>query len=366
MAKKKKILIVLFLFFVIIGVVLLIVQNIKIKEIVTEDLVEVLEGTIQDTDPLSLGWEQVVDHAIWEARDSHAVVVHRDKIWVMGGLNGTNRLVSPGNVDYGSAPHFNDVWSSEDGVRWDIILNKAPWGERRSIQVVSFKNKMWLMGGWGPEVGYKNNIWSSMDGLEWKIETTSASWPAREGHNLLVFKDKIWLIGGVKYTGQKLFNDVWFSEDGVIWEEATKNAGWDPRWDFASTVFDNKLWVIGGMAFGDKVFNDVWSSEDGVKWTLINDNPSFGLRQGLLATDYKNKLWVIGKLNIPLYGGGVNDVWFSDDGVFWQKTKEDPIWTGREDSGIIIFQDKVWIIGGMDSNWEWKNDVWKSTISETK
>jgi len=115
------------------------------------------------------------------------------------------------------------------------------------------------------------------------------------------------------------------------------------------------------MAFGDKIFNDVWSSEDGRNWSLVNNNPKFGLRQGLLATGYKNKLWVIGKLNIPMYGGGVNDIWFSEDGVIWQKTKKDPLWTGREDVGMIIFKDKIWIIGGMDSNWEWKNDVWCST-----
>ena len=362
MEKNKLVLIVLFLFIVISGAVFWITKNSKKTETKNDQEVEA-EEINQPIDPASLSWEQVVTSAPWEGRDSHSVVTYNSKIWLMGGLDGTTRFVSPGNINYGSAPHFSDVWFSNDGKNWDLVLGKAPWGERRSIQVVSFKGKMWLMGGWGPEVGYKNNIWSSTDGVKWNLETSSASWPAREGHQLIVFKDKIWLFGGVKYTGKQLFNDVWFSSDGINWEEATKNAGWDPRWDFSSAVFNNKLWVIGGMAFGDKIFKDVWSSEDGTNWSLVSDEPAFGLRQGLSVVNYKDRLWVIGKLNIPLYGGGVNDVWYSVDGIAWKKTTEDPLWTGREDAGVVVFKDKIWIVGGMDKNWKWTNDVWSSTVS---
>lgn len=311
--------------------------------------------------PDSLSWKQAVVSAPWEGRDSQAVVVYKDKIWLMGGLDANKHVISPGNVDYGNAPHFSDVWSSEDGVNWQLVLEKAPWGDRRSIQVVDFEGKMWLMGGWGPQVGYKNDVWSSEDGVNWKLEALSAAWPAREGHQLIVFKNKIWLIGGVRYDKQQLFNDVWYSSDGINWTEATKNAAWSPRWDHAAGVFDNKLWVVDGMAFHDKLYNDVWSSEDGVNWSLVAENPPFATRQGNAILEYKNRLWVIGRLNIPLYGNGANDVWYSSDGVNWQKTKDDPLWTGREDVGVVIFKDKIWILAGMDKNWTWTNDVWFST-----
>jgi len=365
---KKTNLIVIILFFLIIAILIgwaifVYYEKINRENEVTNSQKNTTEEANQTAtlfDPALLSWEESVTSAPWEGRDSHAVVVYKDKMWLMGGLDGTKRLISPGNIDYGNAPHFRDIWSSEDGKNWQLVLDKAPWGERRSMQVVNFKGKMWLMGGWGPEIGYKNNIWSSEDGIKWKLETISAAWPSREGHQLVVFKDKIWLIGGVKYTGQQVFNDVWYSDDGVSWKEATKHAGWDPRWDFSSTVFNNKLWVIGGMAFKDKIFKDVWSSEDGITWSLVNDSPDFGLRQGLAIIDYKDKLWVLSRLNIPLYGNGVNDVWYSEDGISWQKTKEDPLWTGREDAGVVIFKDKIWVLGGMDKNWKWMNDVWST------
>jgi len=312
-------------------------------------------------DPALLSWEQAIAVAPWEGRDSAAVVVYKNKIWLMGGVDGTKRVISPGNVDYGNSPHFSDVWSSTDGKNWQLVSEKAPWGERRSMQAVDFKGKIWLIGGWGPEVGYKKDVWSTEDGVKWKLETTSAGWPAREGHQLLVFQNKIWLIGGVKYTGNRLFNDVWYSSDGKSWTKAAEDAGWSPRWDFASEVFNNKLWMVGGMDFDGNIYKDIWSSADGIVWSLVNSNPPFATRQGGGLINYQNKLWVVSRLNIPLYEGGANDVWYSNDGVNWQKTEKDPLWTGREDVGVVVFKDRIWVVGGMDKNWIWKNDVWYST-----
>lgn len=309
--------------------------------------------------PASLNWEQV--SAPWQGRDSQAVVVYKGKIWLMGGVDGTSRLISPGNVDYGNAIHFSDVWSSEDGKNWQLVLNKAPWGERRSMQVVDFKGKMWLMGGWGPEIGYKNNIWSSENGVDWKLERMSAEWPAREGHQLLVFKNRIWLIGGVRYGGSKLFTDIWSSEDGIDWVEEIKDAGWSPRWDFISAVFNNKIWTIGGMDLKGNLYKDIWSSEDGKKWSLAEQSPPFVSRQGFALLDYEGRLWIIGRLNTPEYGNGVNDVWYSDNGINWKKTNLNPVWPGREDVGAVVFKNKMWVLGGMDKNWKWTNDVWYST-----
>lgn len=312
--------------------------------------------------PASLSWSEATASAPWETRDSHGVVIFKNKIWVMGGVDANKRIISPGNIDYGNSPHLSDVWSSDDGVNWKLVLSKAPWGPRRSIQVVDFKGKMWLMGGYSPEIGYKSDVWSSEDGLNWKLETDSAAWPAREGHQLLVSQNKMWLIGGVRYTsGRQLFTDVWSSDDGTNWIEATKNAGWSPRWDFASEVFNDKIWTMGGMDFDGKLFNDVWSSSDGITWSLVNKNPPFATRQGGGLINYQNKLWVVSRLNVPIYGGGANDVWYSDDGISWKKTDQDPAWTGREDVGVVVFKDRIWVMGGMDENWKWTNDVWYST-----
>src|SRR3989344_2358717 len=117
-----------------------------------------LENAEELFNPDSLDWEAATLQAPWQERDSHAVVAYKDKLWLMGGLNANDYVIKEGVVEYWKAPHFRDVWSSEDGKNWKLVTENAVWGERRSMQVVDFKGKMWLIGGWGPSIGYRGDI----------------------------------------------------------------------------------------------------------------------------------------------------------------------------------------------------------------
>lgn len=311
----------------------------------------------------SLSWQEVKAKIPWEKRDSHEVLVYKDKIWLFGGVNGSDYVISPGVIGYNEAPHFSDVWVSDDGINWNLVTEKAGWGERRSIQAVVFKDKMWIIPGWGPRTGLKSEVWSSEDGKFWKLETGKAPWPAREGGQLVVFQNKIWLIGGVDYDKKETKNDVWYSEDGKEWQEANANAPWSPRWDHTVTVFQDKLWLIGGMDLRENVFADVWVSENGKDWSLVTNNPPWLARQGHETVVFKDKIWIIGRFNSKSQKGGKNDVWYSGDGKNWKKTKKDPLWEGREDHAAVVFKDKIWVLGGMTSDWKWKNDIWYSIFS---
>lgn len=319
---------------------------------------------VQETEifnPTLLTWKEATTAAAWSPRDSHAAVVFQNKIWLMGGLNGNDYLIRPEVVEYGKAPHFSDVWVSEDGINWNLVTEKALWGKRRSMQAVVFQDKIWLIPGWGPWSGLKNDIWNSEDGIHWNLINSNPIFPAREGHRLVVFQDKLWLIGGVDYDKRKTYNDVWYSDDGVNWIEATSAAPWSSRWDHGLAVFKDKLWLIGGMDLEDNVFGDVWVSENGKDWSLVTDNPPWPKRQGHEVVVFQNRIWIIGRFNEKSQGGGNNDVWFSEDGINWKSTKTDPAWLGREDQAVVVFQDKIWVLGGMTIDWTWENDVWYSS-----
>jgi hypothetical protein len=308
--------------------------------------------------PTNLLWEEITSSAPWAPRDSGETFVFQNKIWLIGGLNGNNHVKENHLVEYWNTPHFNDTWNTEDGIHWQKINARNPWGPRRSMTVAFFNNKLWMLGGWNPQNGYVNDIWTSSDGINWKREVEHAEWPAREGHTLEVFQNKLWLIGGVNYNEKQTKNDVWYSEDGLHWTEV-KNIPWKPRWDHATEVFNNKIFLTGGMNLAGETFNDVWVSSDGLTWTLLTDNPAWQSRQGHALIAYKDYLWLIGRLNDE-EAGGINDVWFSKDGLTWVKTEKDPEWTGREDFFSTIFNNRIWIFGGMDANWQWRNDVWAS------
>jgi hypothetical protein len=311
----------------------------------------------------SLAWEQVSSTIPWEARDSHAFAAFADALWLMGGLDGNGLVTKDATgeyVRYWEAPHFSDVWKSTTGYDWELITAHAPWGERRSIQAVEFKGRLWLMGGWGPKVGYRNDVWVTTDGYHWELATPNASWPAREGHSLLVWRDRLWLIGGVQYDTRKTFNDVWSSTDGYTWELITDNSGWVPRWDHGAAVFKDRVYLTAGMDLTGNTFRDVWSSTDGHRWELVTDNPPWRERQGHVLLEYRGALWSLGRLNDLESRGGPNDVWFTEDGVNWVKTDTDPLWRGREDHGAAVWRDAMWVTGGMDANWSWSNEVWRT------
>lgn len=310
-------------------------------------------------DPALLSWQEVTTTVPWSPRDSHTVVVYKDKLWLMGGLNGNGFVEKSGLVRYGETPHFSDIWLSEDGINWNLVTDKAPWGKRRSIQTVVFQDKIWLIPGWGPWAGTKNDVWNSEDGIHWNLVNSNPDFPAREGHQLVVFRDKLWLIGGVNYNKQKTKNDVWYSDDGLNWFEATSTAPWSPRWDHEVVVFKDKLWLIGGMDLKNKVFGDVWVLDNSADWSLVTDDPPWQARQGHELVVFQDRIWIIGRFNSPSEGGK-NDIWFSEDGINWQKTKNDPPWLGREDQAAAVFQEKIWILGGMTMEWVWKNDIWFS------
>ena len=305
-------------------------------------------------------WTEVTMAVPWEARDSGEIFLFQDKMWIMGGINGNEIIQGDNIIEYWRAPHFNDIWHSEDGVQWNQVTASAEWPPRRSMSVVFFKDRLWMFGGWSPTTGYTNDIWSSVNGIHWTQVAQNTEWPAREGQLVEIFQDKIWLIGGVNYDDRETKNDVWYSENGINWTEV-KNIPWKPRWDHATVVFNGKIFLTGGMSLEKEIFNDVWVTEDGLTWKLLTENPPWEARQGHAMESYEGKLWLIGRFN-DMDNGGSNDVWYSENGVLWKKTVSDPQWKGREDFFSVVFKDNIWIFGGMDTDWRWQNDIWQSNL----
>jgi len=289
-------------------------------------------------------WQLVTKDASWSERDAHTLASFNGKIWLIGGVGG----VAP---DY--SKNQSDIWNSENGKEWNLVLSKAPWGEKRAHQSLVFKEKLWVMGGVGKGEVYKNDVWSSEDGINWTLIKAKAEWPERKGFSAVVFKDKIWVIGGV--TNQGVVNDVWYSEDGENWKLAVKEAAWSPRYDLAVEAFNGKLWLVGGVAPGEMAETDIWSSEDGINWNLVSEKSVFPARHGHCLLEYNNSLWILGGWSG--YYKSYHDVWFSSDGKNWEKIGEAP-WTGREDLTCSVFKDSIFVAGGMQSSGVRTNDVW--------
>ena len=107
-------------------------------------------------------------------------------IWIFGGGNYVP-----------SYQAFNDVWSSEDGLRWTQATANASWPRRLWFSAAVYRGRMWVLGGWSrvPETNW-GDAWFSSDGKEWIQLRSKVIWKARHEHSAFVFKDKLWIAGG--------------------------------------------------------------------------------------------------------------------------------------------------------------------------
>jgi hypothetical protein len=304
-------------------------------------------------------WYEATDNSGMGLRYGHKCLVHNNKIWLTGGYNGSNK---------------GDVWSSSDGTAW-TRTNPDAFPARLFHAAVSFKDRMWVIGGMGGSSSDTfNDVWSSADGTSWKLENAHAPFHDRYGLSCLVFNGRMWVIGGGYYDETEdnsvFFNDVWSSDDGINWIKEKDHAAFNARADALAAVFNNKMWIIGGTYDGssmDAIYKDIWSSADGKNWTLVTADPAFGDRYSASAVVHDNKLWIIAGTGSSYGGLYRNDIWYSIDGYNWQEATNSAEFEARAGHDSVEFDNRLWVIGGIFNDYgsDWKADVWYAPFKGT-
>ena len=194
-----------------------------------------------------LNWNQENANPPFAGRYDHSLTVFNDKLWLIGGEDGTFEL--------------DDIWMSEDGVNWELITADAEFPSRYGHATVVFNDRIYLIGGLnsnqGSGFGALNDVWSSNDGINWQIETVDAEFSPRWSHSTTLLNGEIWVIGGLG-GGRK--NDIWSSKDGINWTQEIPRDDqerFSSRFNHTSTVFNNMIFLIGGNDGSRE--NDVWT-----------------------------------------------------------------------------------------------------------
>lgn len=206
---------------------------------------------------------------------------------------------------------------------------------------------------------------SSATGSTWTQAASSAPFPARIRHTSVVFNNRMWVIGGEGEHGERL-HDVWYSTDGSHWTAANISAEFAGRYDPMSVVYDGRMWIIGGWGVVEqassekgRTLNDTWYSSDGILWTRATEAATFPAREDATSLVYDNKIWILGGSGD--FGKILNDVWYSRDGIEWSEVNASAAFPARLGAASVVYDDRMWIIGGTDSNLLPLNDIWSST-----
>jgi len=134
--------------------------------------------------------------------------------------------------------------------------------------------------------------------------------------------------------------------------------------------FNNKMYLMGGwnpldpIAYPHVTTNEVWESVDGSNWTML-DTANWEGRHTFGNLVFNNKMWVIG--GDELQGHFQKDVWNSSDGITWTKVCDSVPWGDRMTHMTCAFNGKMWVMGGQKII-GWANtidtvysDVWNSS-----
>jgi hypothetical protein len=299
-------------------------------------------------------WQRVADRAAFAPRDGAGALTFRDRMWLLGGWNPSDRTHFPKICN-------SEVWSSADGSTWRLDGN-APWEGRHTAGYAVHDGKMWIVGGDPIQGHYQNDVWNSDDGTHWTQVTDSVPWAQRALHYTVVHRGKIWVMGGQATpqfapAPEVFYHDVWNTTDGREWSRVTPAAPWTPRGMIGgSAVLNDRIWILGGGTYDTpkqtqrNFYNDVWSSADGEEWKQHVEHAPWHPRQYHEVAVFDDRLWVLEGWN----RANRNDVWYSADGANWHEVPKTP-WAPRHAASVFVHDGALWMVAGNNM----QSDVWK-------
>ncbi len=149
----------------------------------------------------------------------------------------------------------------------------------------------------------------------------------------------------------------------------TEHTEEDQMGDFAENAmveFMGKVWSVGGYNVynGTDRSSDVWNSDNGINWRSVTSN-QFDGRVGHTLTVFDNKIWLIGGVNNS--GTFLSDIWSSTDGENWTLVTDTPEYLDAAYHEMVVFNNRLYLIeDGADGNVVvWSSSDGSSWVEET-
>lgn len=249
-----------------------------------------------------INWQESIVLAPFGHRSFSTPIVYKEKLYIIGGASS-----KPGTIGNSEIIDYkNDVWASNNGADWTQVQLNSAFSKRYGHSLVVFKDKIWLYGGVDKDGIYRNDMYSSGDGVSWNlINGNLFNVSARAFTKLVVFNDKLFLIGG--RNKDVLFNEIWESENGADWSLVAQGNEVPVNFLFNAFVYRDKLILVDQF-----IENNIWYSDDAITWKMVEENIQFTKRQASSSVLYNDKIHIIGGLKIEndgTFGELLNDVW---------------------------------------------------------
>ena len=224
-------------------------------------------------------WRCATMNAAFEPRDGAGMLSFRGKLWLLGGWNPWCEEFFPHPQDTNS-----EVWSSHDGRHWEFETH-APWAGRHCAGWLVHDDgegkgeKLFVVGGdANPPVGYDMDVWSSSNGKDWVCVNAQTPWSPRAGCITASCAGFLWLMGG-QTKGDP---------DTTVGFAAGRGAS-------AQAAASIPTLNVGAKAGSERAYNDVWRSRTGLQWECVTAAAPWAPRGWVGGNAVLNgRLWVVG------------------------------------------------------------------------
>jgi N-acetylneuraminic acid mutarotase len=212
------------------------------------------------------------------------------------------------------------------------------------------------------------------NGTSWNEQAADCGIDERTLMGAAYHNGEFFLIGGQRRYNYDLgnWNNVLKSTNDIVSFSSVTTHPFDGGNLWGSLVsFNGKLWKIGGGQYWDSPLSNrthpvaIYSSTSGSSWTNEGNFPGVG-RQYHQTIVFDGKIWVIGGSNTTESNWNLRDVWFSSDGISWTQQGTPP-WINRHAHSCWVANGALWMFGGSSgtgaSGGSQVNELWKMTIT---
>lgn len=188
--------------------------------------------------------------------------------------------------------------------------------------------------------------------------------------NIQTFKKKVIKVS-IKNIGNEVLNlskiticgtdseSFSFESEPVTYLKADESTTLNIAYDFLVPGSKSVTLTVGSDNISGTCSFSLTASASERKWMQVVEKASWSKRRFLSSVVYNNKMWVMGGMDTN--NSFLNDVWWSTDGLTWTQATSSAGWKGREDFTTLVYDGKMWIMGGYGSSDSYFNDVWWST-----
>jgi hypothetical protein len=261
--------------------------------------------------------------------------------------------------------HKNDIWHF-NGTKWTEI-KQTKWAPRYYHSSIIIDGIIYVFGGESDEDKY-NDLWKSEDGGHTWEELMNAPTQGISNHTMEHIGNYIYILCGMerKERGEYIIDEP--TSNIYIYNLKTNNwrvihSSISPRLNHSSCILDGKIYVIGGKS--TEYYNNMYVSDDmGKSWkqSILPFSPRMGHKSIVID----NKICVMGGIyyqdetTYTLF----NDIW-EYSGIWSEKNIKD-LWTPRADFGISVYENKIYVVGGVyiDDGIKCREDMWKTGDTE--